>query len=171
MKGSGCLYGLPGQGVHFLSQSQLLPTCLTVCNGCGDYKQKSKLIIGKWFEEIEVWYKVKVGFFDLRVGKVLPMVLPNQKWHTLRSNFGFIFEKKICSLLSKSWGLFDGNFLKLHRAQVTNFPERNFWVLSIYQHYDYHIFWSLSTKWFVATRHHHMGKVFPKMDNFSWKSN
>ena len=78
-----------------------------------------------------MWYKVKVGFFDLRWTS-FAYGFAQPKWHTLRSNFGFIFEKKICSLLSKSWGLFDGNFLKLHRAQVTNFPERNFWVLSIY---------------------------------------
>ena len=32
MKSSGCLYGLSGQGVHFLYQSQLLPAFLTVCN-------------------------------------------------------------------------------------------------------------------------------------------
>ena len=53
--------------------------------------------------------------------------------HFFKIKFWIHFRKKICSLLSKSWGLFDGNFLKLHRAQVTNFPERNFWVLSIYQ--------------------------------------
>ena len=32
MKSSGCLYGLSGQGVHILYQSQLLPAFLAVCN-------------------------------------------------------------------------------------------------------------------------------------------
>ena len=42
------------------------------------------------------------------------------------TNFRIIFRKKNIFSFSKSWGLFDRNFLKLHRAQVTNFPERNF---------------------------------------------
>ena len=61
--------------------------------------------------------------------------LPNQmkKWHILgRPNFRIIFRKKNIFSFSKSWGLFDRNFLKLHRAQVTNFPERNFWVCCLY---------------------------------------
>ena len=47
MKSSGCLYGLSGQGVHFLYQSQLLPAFLTVCNavdiGSGDWSRPVQL--------------------------------------------------------------------------------------------------------------------------------
>ena len=62
--------------------------------------------------------------------------LPNQmkKWHILRRpNFRIIiFRKKIYSP-SQSHGVFLIEiFLKLHRAQVTNFPERNFWVCCLY---------------------------------------
>ena len=87
------------------------------------------------------------------------------------------FEKKTYSP-SQSHGVFlieiFWSFIE-HKSRI--FQRETFeCVVYIRQHHyddDYHIFWSLSTKWFVATRHHHysMGKVFPKMDNFGWKSN
>ena len=69
MKSSGCLYGLSGQGVHFLYQSQLLPAFLTVCNAvANDNLTQNSAIFSEFFVRSSnlVYYKRQNSSLFLR---------------------------------------------------------------------------------------------------------
>ena len=113
MKSSGCLYGLSGQGVHFLYQSQLLPAFLTVCNAVFEIRDQSGPGKHKGFAIMYVW--VAFPYFGLKIAvgdllrpwlcfiQLIIIIFFQGEWRKRRlddQKFSLLFASALCRIFT-----------------------------------------------------------------------